>query len=320
MTRYIMQKVKVSVIMPAYNSEVYIRESIDSVLAQSFSDFELIVVDDGSTDTTAAIVESYTDRRIRLIRQPNQGVSVARNTGLEAAKGEFITFLDSDDLCYPDFLKNLYHLIQSNQTEMSFSNYSESFLAEDMHKTDVSKIRNFIKEKLLGTRILTSDSQIDGLPVHINSVMIAKTLIERYRLQFLPNVRMYEDGNFLFKTFLAARKICGTYTCLEHYRRHPGSASFMLEGVKEATPIDLHENELEFAEQYGLPGEFIRRVQRYEAFKTLKILWKQKKRDEAAHYVKEQKNVLLQFAETGERFSDRWICRLLLIAVPKCGK
>ena len=278
-----MQTVKVSVIMPAHNRETFIRDSMDSVLAQTFTDFELIVVDDGSTDTTAAIVESYTDRRIRLIRQPNQGVSVARNTGLEAARGEFITFLDSDDL----------------------------------YKTDVSKIRNFIKEKLFGTRILTSDSQIDGLPVHINSVMIAKTLIERYHLRFLPNVRMYEDGNFLFKAFLAAKKICGTYTCLEHYRRHPGSASFMLEGVKEATPIDLRENELEFAEQYGLNREFIRRVKRYEAFKTLKTLWKQKKRNEAAHYVKEHRALLEQFTSTGGTFRDRWICRLLLLAVPK---
>ena len=141
-----MQSVKVSVIMPAYNSEVYIRESIDSVLAQTFADFELIVVDDGSTDTTAAIAESYSDSRIRLIRQPNRGVSVARNTGLEASQGQFITFLDSDDLYYPDFLKTLYHLIQSNQTEMSFSNYSESDRAEDMQKTDVNKIRCFIKE------------------------------------------------------------------------------------------------------------------------------------------------------------------------------
>ena len=87
-----MQEVKVSVIMPAYNSEVYIRESIDSVLAQSFTDFELIVVDDGSTDATASIVESYADNRIRLIRQPNQGVSVARNTGIEAARGGLSPF------------------------------------------------------------------------------------------------------------------------------------------------------------------------------------------------------------------------------------
>ena len=307
-----MQSVKVSVIMPAYNSEVYIRESIDSVLAQTFADFELIVVDDGSTDTTAAIAESYSDSRIRLIRQPNRGVSVARNTGLEASQGQFITFLDSDDLYYPDFLKTLHRLIQSNQTEMSFSNYSESDRAEDMQKTDVNKIRCFIKSKLLGTRILTSDSQIDGLPVHINSVMISKKLIEQYHLRFIPGVRMYEDGNFLFKAFLAARKIYGTCVCLEHYRRHPGSASFTLQGVKEATPVDLRENELEFAQCYGLNGEFIRRVQRYDTFKEFKSLYKQKKREEAVQYAKEHHEALAQFAATGEALRDRWICRLLL--------
>ena len=307
-----MQSVKVSVIMPAYNSEVYIRESIDSVLAQTFADFELIVVDDGSTDTTAAIAESYSDSRIRLIRQPNRGVSVARNTGLEASQGQFITFLDSDDLYYPDFLKTLHRLIQSNQTEMSFSNYSESDRAEDMQKTDVNKIRCFIKDKLSGTRVLTSDSQIDGLPVHINSVMISKKLIEQYHLRFIPGVRMYEDGNFLFKAFLAARKIYGTYVCLEHYRRHPGSASFTLQGVKEATPVDLRENELEFARRYGLNGEFIRRVQRYDTFKEFKSLYKQKKREEAVQYAKEHHEALAQFAATGEALRDRWVCRLLL--------
>ena len=310
-----MQSVKVSVIMPAYNSEVYIRESIDSVLAQTFADFELIVVDDGSTDTTAAIAESYSDSRIRLIRQPNRGVSVARNTGLEASQGQFITFLDSDDLYYPDFLKTLHRLIQSNQTEMSFSNYSESDRAEDMQKTDVNKIRCFIKDKLSGTRVLTSDSQIDGLPVHINSVMISKKLIEQYHLRFIPGVRMYEDGNFLFKAFLAARKIYGTCVCLEHYRRHPGSASFTRQGVKEATPVDLRENELEFARRYGLNGEFIRRVRRYDTFKTFKSLYKQKKREEAAQYAKEHHEALTQFAATGEALHDRWICWLLLFAI-----
>lgn len=306
-------EVKVSVIMPAYNSEVYIRGSIDSVLAQSFTNFELIVVDDGSTDSTAQIVQSYTDARVRLIRLlKNQGVSVARNAGLEAAQGEFITFLDSDDLYYPDFLKTLYRLIQSNETEMVFSDFSESYHAEDMQTTDIGKIRCLIKDKLLGTRVLASDAQIDGLPVHINSVMLSKKLIEQYHLRFLPDVRLYEDGNFLFKAFLAAKKIYGTYICLEHYCRHSDSASFLLEGVKDATPIDLHENELKFAQKYGLNGEFIRRVKRYEAFKTLKIVWKQKNRNEAANYVKEHRAALSQFAETGERLNDRWICRLLL--------
>ena len=312
-----MQEVKVSVIMPAYNSEVYIRESIDSVLAQSFTDFELIVVDDGSTDTTAAIVESYTDSRIRLIRQPNRGVSEARNTGIEAARGQYITFLDSDDLYYPDFLKTLYHLIRSNQAEMSFSNYSESFHVEDMKKTDLRKIRYFIKDKLLGTRVFASDSPVDVLSTNIDCVMISKKLIDRYHIRFLPNVRMFEDGNFLFKAFIAAKKIYGTYRCFAHYRRHLDSASFSLQGMKEATPVDLRENELEFARRYGLNGEFIRRVKRYEIFKTFKSLYKQKKRKEAAAYAKEHEAALSQFAETGEALHDRWICRLMLFLVPK---
>ena len=223
MTYYMMQPVKVSVIMPAYNRETYIRESIDSVLAQRFTDFELIVVDDGSTDATAAIVESYTDRRIRLIRQSNRGVSVARNTGLEAARGRFITFLDSDDLYYPDFLNTLFRLIRSTKTDMVFCDFSESYQAEDMKIFNLRKIRYFIKEKLLGTRVLTSDSQIDGLPTNIDCVMISKNLIERYHLRFLPGVRMFEDWNFLYKAFLAAKKICGTYRCLAHYRRHSDS-------------------------------------------------------------------------------------------------
>lgn len=318
MTYYMMQPVKVSVIMPAYNRETYIRESIDSVLAQSFTDFELIVVDDGSTDATAAIVESYTDRRIRLIRQSNGGVSVARNTGLEAARGRFITFLDSDDLYYPDFLNTLFRLIRSTKTDMVFCDFSESYQAEDMKIFNLRKIRYFIKEKLLGTRVLTSDSQIDGLPTNIDCVMISKNLIERYHLRFLPGVRMFEDWNFLYKAFLAAKKICGTYRCLAHYRRHSDSASFIQYGSpEEATPVDLRENELEFAQRYGLNGEFIKRVKRYEAFKTFKNVWKQKKRNEAAHYVKEHRALLEQFTSTGGTFRDRWICRLMLLVVPK---
>lgn len=311
-----MQEVKVSVIMPAYNRETYIRESIDSVLAQSFTDFELIVVDDGSTDSTAGIVQSYTDSRIRLIRQPNRGVSVARNAGLEAARGQFITFLDSDDLYYPDFLKVAFQLIQLNQTEMSFTNFTESYHVEDMEKTDLKKIRYFIKDKLLGTRILTSGSQIDGLPTNIDCVMISKKLVERYQLRFIPGVRMFEDWNFLNKAFIAAGRISGVYRCLSHYRRHPDSASFATyRSPEEATPVDIRADELAFAEQYGLNGEFIRRVRRYETFKTFKSLVKQKRRKEAAQYAKTHESDLLQYAKTGERLNDRWGCRLLLLSV-----
>ena len=94
------------------------------------------------------------------------------------------------------------------------------------------------------------------------------------------------------------------------------SASFVkYESPEEARPIDIREDVLKFAEQYGLNGEFVRRVQRYEAFKTFKNLIKQIRLKEAAQYAKEHEFELLQYAENGERPNDRWGCRLLLLLV-----
>jgi glycosyltransferase involved in cell wall biosynthesis len=88
---------KVSVIIPTFERGWCLREAVDSALAQEFANFELIVVDDGSTDGTAELLEAYRPK-VRLLRQENRGVSAARNRGIAAARGELIAFLDSDDL------------------------------------------------------------------------------------------------------------------------------------------------------------------------------------------------------------------------------
>lgn len=95
-----------------YNKETSISHTIECVLAQTYRDFELVIVDDGSTDNSAAIVETFKDPRIRLIRQPNGGVSVARNTGIKEAKGEYVAFLDADDEWLKEHLDNLVQLIK----------------------------------------------------------------------------------------------------------------------------------------------------------------------------------------------------------------
>ncbi len=92
--------------MPCFNGEAFLAEAIDSVLGQTFQDFELIVVDDGSTDRSAEILKDYADR-IRVIRQQNRGVSAARNAGIQESRGEFIAFLDSDDYWDPEFLDQM---------------------------------------------------------------------------------------------------------------------------------------------------------------------------------------------------------------------
>lgn len=101
----------ISVIIPLYNKKNSIKSTIESVLAQSYSDFELIVVDDGSTDGSADVVKCFDDKRIRLISKENGGVSSARNEGIREAKSEFISFLDADDLWDKNYLENVNQLI-----------------------------------------------------------------------------------------------------------------------------------------------------------------------------------------------------------------
>lgn len=101
-----------SVVIPAYNSERFIDKAIESVLAQTYTDFELIIVDDGSTDGTRQRITAYTDKRIRYVFQENGGVSAARNKGILESKGEFICFLDSDDSWKTDHLAEMDSLIQ----------------------------------------------------------------------------------------------------------------------------------------------------------------------------------------------------------------
>ena len=90
--------IKVSVITPAFNAERYLADAVRSVLGQTRTDWELVVVDDGSTDATQAVLAAFADSRIRVVRQENRGEAGARNTGLRSAQGEYIAFLDADDL------------------------------------------------------------------------------------------------------------------------------------------------------------------------------------------------------------------------------
>ena len=104
----------ITILMPAFNARKYIRAAIDSVLQQSFTAFELVIVNDGSTDDTKEIVETFTDPRIRLLNQTHGGVSGALNTGLAVAKGKYIARFDADDICYADRLEKQFVFLEMN--------------------------------------------------------------------------------------------------------------------------------------------------------------------------------------------------------------
>jgi len=117
----------VSIIVPAYNSEKCIVSCINSVLVQSYNDFELIVVNDGSLDRTPEIIRRFSeyDQRVKFISIPNSGVSVARQVGFEASCGDWVTFLDSDDFIDTDFIKNMISV--SDESDLVVSSYTEIF-------------------------------------------------------------------------------------------------------------------------------------------------------------------------------------------------
>ena len=121
-----MENKLVSIIMPSYNTGNYIGESIAAVLEQSYTDWELIIVDDCSTDNTEQIVESFRDERIRYLKnEKNSGAAVSRNKALLEAKGKWIAFLDSDDLWSEDKLEKQIRFMQENEYYFSYTKYSE---------------------------------------------------------------------------------------------------------------------------------------------------------------------------------------------------
>ena len=109
---------KISIIVPAYNVESWLNRCIDSILSQEYSNLEIIIVDDGSTDGSSKICDEYAekDKRVHLIHQENQGLSAARNAGLYIMTGEIVAFLDSDDKYHPDFISSMLHAMQQNNS------------------------------------------------------------------------------------------------------------------------------------------------------------------------------------------------------------
>jgi glycosyltransferase involved in cell wall biosynthesis len=135
-----MNEVKISVLMPAFNADKYIGDAIGSVLAQTFTNFELIIVNDGSEDDTQKVVESFTDKRIVLISQIHGGVSKALNNGLSIAKGKYIARFDADDICFPERLQKQSAFPEANPSYVITGTDAEYILENGDHLFNFSCI------------------------------------------------------------------------------------------------------------------------------------------------------------------------------------
>lgn len=113
---------KISIVVPVYGVEQYLEECVDSLINQTFKDIEIILVDDGSPDNCGSICDAFATRypQIRVIHQENSGLSVARNIGIDSSSGEYICFVDSDDMVAPDYCQRLYELLDGSLYDFSF--------------------------------------------------------------------------------------------------------------------------------------------------------------------------------------------------------
>ena len=172
----------VSVIIPAYNQGHYLGKAIKSVLEQTYTHFEIIVVDDGSTDNTAEVARSFDDARIQYIYQDNRGLSAARNTGLRLAQGEFLSFLDSDDLFLPDKLSLL---VRALQADPGWGMAAGQAVLIDENDAPTGKIYTTpipepVEQLLLGN------------PLHVGSVLV-RSIWQDKAGEFDESLRSYED-------------------------------------------------------------------------------------------------------------------------------
>jgi glycosyltransferase involved in cell wall biosynthesis len=208
----------ISVVIPAYNAEKYIAESVESVLQQTFPSWELLVIDDGSTDHTAAIVEKIqTNRKIILIRQQNQGVAAARNAGIKAARGRFITFLDADDYYLPDNLLEKYNKL-TKDGKLDFVYCDVIHCDEKLNEVRIEKGAN--ADNLFREVLQWQKETIPTLP---SNIMVKTSLM---KTQFLFDENLSNCADRYLKIEIS-QKAKGAYIplALVKYRNTPGSMS-----------------------------------------------------------------------------------------------
>ncbi len=193
----------ISVIVPVYNCEKYLNRCIDSILAQTFSNFELILIDDGSTDDSGVICDDYAlkDERIIVIHQTNQGQAAARNNALQKSRGEWIHFVDSDDAIHPSILSYLYTAVLQHNANMSVCNYveSECMSNEFLQKYSFESYAVKCDENVLRKWLKEGDYYW-----LVWAKLIKKTIIEKYMFTV---GRYFEDNAIVCKWIYEARRI-----------------------------------------------------------------------------------------------------------------
>lgn len=210
---------KISVIVPIYNCEQFLRKCLDSLSNQTYKNIEVIMVDDGSTDNSGNICKEFSDndKRFIYIRQENSGVSIARNKGIDYATGEFLGFCDSDDWAERDEFEFLYELISEGKSDIAVCGYCVDTNSE-------SKLRGNSNERIIANaeqaiEVILKDNTYGG---YLWNKLFKKKIIANFRLH--EDIHMYEDLLFVCELFDKCESIAFNNKPKYHYYRNANSA------------------------------------------------------------------------------------------------
>lgn len=207
-----MNNPKISIIVPVYNVEKYLRRCLDSIVAQTFTDWECICVDDGSPDNSGKILDEYAskDQRFVIIHKENGGVSSARNAGLDIARGEWIGFVDSDDWIEVDYIETMLDTAERESADIVVCDYWNNFDKKQVDMTvalDTSSKETILKQYMKTQLFMNSVW---------NKIFKSSFIIEQ-KLSFPLNISICEDLLFSFEACYKAKKVVKINELLYHY-------------------------------------------------------------------------------------------------------
>lgn len=237
-----MDNYKVSVIVPVYNAEEYIGATLDSIINQDFNSYEIIVVDDGSTDQSPEIISEKLTKSTadyRIIRQDNAGVSSARNRGMQEATGEYLVFIDADDYVTGNHLSELYN----DQTDFSMV----QFIKKENDK--LSTPHRFSTESMTCDEFIKKELRME-MPFNFWQLMYKASIIKENSIRFNPNLIYGEDIDFALRALLYGDEVAISNEATYYYIQHSQSAIKTSE-YRRFEVIEIFENLAEFYRSHG---------------------------------------------------------------------
>lgn len=211
-----MNNIDVSVIVPVYNASEYIGNTLNSIINQDFDGYEIIVIDDGSTDNSLGIIRSTLENASvpnKVIHQENSGVSVARNVGIDASEGEYLVFIDADDYVTPNHLSTLYNGKSDFSLTLYVKKDGDKLTQLDSYSEEVISTEDFIKKEL-------------NMQITFNffQLMYKSSIIKDNNIRFTPGVVYGEDTEFAHRALFHGREIVINNEITYYYVQHSGSA------------------------------------------------------------------------------------------------